>query len=629
MHSLVIVESSAKSKTIQEYLNNISTLKHLAPFKVVASLGHITDLPPKTLGVCTDTWELEYVPISSKLKVIKQIKEDIKNSKDVYIASDSDREGEAIAFHIQQTFKLKNPKRALFNEITKKALEHAILHPTIINQSLVSAQEARRALDRVVGFKLSPLLWKRFASSSLSAGRVQSVILRNIVERFKNYEEHSADTFWTVEGYFKIKSEKVSATLVMKSKKEKVKMEDPSLSLQILEEIKEHPKKDWTVVLETKESHKNPSAPYTTSVLQQEVYDTYKISSKTTMSLAQKLYESGYITYMRTDSVQISEDAHKMIKEYIENTYTSNHYNNRAFSSKQSNTQEAHECIRPTKISMHPSELADKDESMTPLHCKLYGIIWRKTVASQMIASTNTDVVYRIETTKKKYEFYGKLSFIQELGYLKVWSPSQAVEAESINKWKLVGSKNSAKAIKIIAQGNITKPDGLYNEASIIRWMEKEGIGRPSTYSTVIEKLFQKEYVVKGQNPIKVESVENYILDFSNASPEIISETEELQFGGTETDRYIPTKLGINVGVFLVENMNTIMDYKFTTTMEEQLDEISRSEKTKLEVLVPFYKTFVELLNRQDIAMKEYSLNNPKQAKDKSDLKPTNIIKFH
>jgi DNA topoisomerase-1 len=626
MHSLVIVESSAKSKTIQQYLNNSSALRKFAPFKVVASLGHITDLPAKTLGVCTDTWELEYVSIPTKLKVIKQIKEDIKNAKDVYIASDLDREGEAIAFHIQQTFKLKNPKRAIFNEITQKALEYAILNPTVINQSMVSAQEARRALDRVVGFKLSPLLWKRFASSSLSAGRVQSVLLRNIVERFNDYENHNAEIFWTIEGTFKIDNNDVEGVFVLKSKKDKVKFEEPSLSLQILEEIKETPKKDWKVLFELKESHKNPSAPYTTSALQQEVYETYKISSKTTMSLAQKLYESGYITYMRTDSVQISEDAHKMIKDYIENTYTSAYYSNRVFSSKQANTQEAHECIRPTKISLHPSELAEKDENMTPLHCKLYNIIWKKTVASQMISSTHADFIYRISTIRKEYEFYGKISFMQDLGYLKVWSPNQCLEIDKINKWKSVGNKNSAKAMTIKSKGNITKPEGLYNEASIIRWMEKEGIGRPSTYSTVIEKLFQKDYIIKGQNPIKIAKVEHYILDFTNDS-EITSETEDIQFGGTETDRYVPTNLGTNVSVFLLESMNTIMNYKFTTNMEEQLDEISRSEKTKLEVLAPFYKTFEELLNIQNASIKEYALANPKQVKDKSELKPTNIIK--
>lgn len=627
--SLVIVESSAKSKTIQKYLNQNGNLKSNGPYKVVASLGHIVDLPPKELGVNTDTWELSYETIRTKCKVIKQLKEEIQKSKEIYLATDPDREGEAIAWHLKNLLGLKCPKRVLFHEITPKALETAMTNPKVIDEDMVEAQESRRALDRIVGFKVSPLLWHRFTSPGLSAGRVQSVVLRNVVEKFQNYEKHVPESFWTMEGTFEVNKTSLEGDLVSKGTTKKMTFDEPSTSLQMLEAIqKQTSPSNWSISYELKTSHKSPSAPFTTSALQQEAYETFKIPAKSTMQLAQKLYEEGHITYMRTDSVNISKDARDMIQQYIIENYTESSYENRVFKSKVANAQEAHECIRPTHISKKSTDL---DDSMTPSHRKIYDLIWRRTVASQMVAATYVDVIYRIQSKLpifKDYEFYGKVSLLQDQGYLKVWAPKQKPDTEEIEQWKKkLGDKTPAKVYdtKIMSKGNITKPEGLYNESAIVKWMEREGIGRPSTYATIVDKLFDKGYVTKGANPLKTETVEHYVLE----NKEISTQEETLSFGGNEKDRFIPTSLGEGVYTYLIERLPKILNYKFTSQLEESLDEISRKEKTKKEVLSSFYQELEPIVEKEQQAMKEYRAAHKKEKKEKKPLAPkaSNIIK--
>lgn len=628
-HTLVIVESSAKCKTIQKYLNHNDKLKSNGPYKVVASLGHIVDLPPKELGVNTETWELSYETIRTKSKVVKQLKEEVKEASDVYLATDPDREGEAIAWHLKKRLGLTSPKRVLFHEITPKALEIAMLHPTVIDEEMVEAQESRRALDRMVGFKVSPLLWHRFTSPGLSAGRVQSVVLRNVVEKFQNYEKHIPESFWTMEGIFEINKISLQGDLVSKGTQKKIHFEEPSLSLKILEIIQQHLDTHWSISYELKTSHTNPSPPFTTSALQQEAYETYKIPAKSTMQLAQKLYEEGHITYMRTDSVNISKEAHENMKQYISTTYTEADYENRIYKSKVANAQEAHECIRPTKMSQTASGL---DENMTPSHRKIYDLIWRRTIASQMIAATYVDVIYRIQSKLpilSEYEFYGKISLLQEPGYLKVWMPKQLPSMELIEEWKkrIAGASRttSIHASKVMSKGNITKPEGLYNEAGVVRWMEKEGIGRPSTYATIVDKLFDKGYITKGANPLQTESIEHYILE----NKEISTQEETLQFGGNEKDRFIPTALGVNVYTYLIEHLPSILNYKFTSQLEESLDEISRKENTKKDVLTKFYQELEPIIEKELQAMKEYRSTNKKEKTEKKALAPkaSNVLK--
>lgn len=626
---LVIVESSAKSKTIQKYLNQSVALKSNGPYKVVASLGHVVDLPSKELGVDTATWELTYEAIHTKKKTLQQLKKDCKEAKQVFLATDPDREGEAIAWHLQRELHLSSPKRVLFHEITPKALEDAMLHPREIDMAMVASQESRRALDRVVGYKVSPLLWKRFTSPGLSAGRVQSVVLRSIVERFQQYESHVPETFWTVEGTFhtEYSNTPLEGSLLLQDTRKKATFEDPRIPVSLLEEV-QHNSQGWSITYELKTSHKHPSAPYTTSALQQEVYETYGIPAKSTMQLAQKLYESGWITYMRTDSVQLSHDAKSSIKDYILVAYSKEQYQNREFKSKVANAQEAHECIRPTEITRMPRDMTGED--WTPSHRKVYDIIWRKTVSSQMIGATYVDVHYTIRKETplfQPYVFMGKISLLQDPGYLVVWNPKAKPDTETIAHWKkqILTTKSSLVVMQTLqARGNMTKPEGLYHEPSIVKWMEREGIGRPSTYATILDKLFEKGYVSKGPNPQKTERVEHYLLE----EGQLTTQEEVLTMGGTEKDRFLPTSLGINITAYLEEHLPSLMNYEFTAQLEESLDKVSRKENTKTNLLTTFYQGFGPLLEKVHADRKEHATKKPKERKEKQPLAPkaSNIL---
>ena len=610
---LVIVESASKSKTIQKYLNK----KGDKTYKVIASLGHIVDLPPKKLGIDLESWELEYQPIPLKGKVIKQLKEEAKHATQIYLASDPDREGEAIAWHLKNVLKLEQPKRILFHEITEKAIQEAIQHPLEINMDLVNAQESRRALDRVVGFKLSPLLWKRFTGSGLSAGRVQSPALKTIVERYKQYESHVSEKFWTIEGTFNILKKELDMDLISRQTKKKEVFSDYDQSLSILQTLKDNDPIEWTLQIEFKTSLRNPSAPYTTSALQQDVYDTYGIPAKDTMKYAQALYEMGAITYMRTDSVQLSKDAKHVIKNYVIDRFGTDHHQDRFFKSKVANAQEAHECIRPTNIAFDISNLS-------PPQKKIYDIIWRKAVSSQMIPAEYMDVhIYATCPLEalKNYYFYGKVSYVQKLGYLKIWNPKAKEEHTEIAAWK---KPATISPLQYMSKGQITKPDGLYNEPMLIKWMEKEGIGRPSTYATIVTKLFEKGYVSKGPNPIKSECIQHAILQ----NKEIQTQEETITFGGTEKDRFIPSSIGIQIVDYLDTYFENLMDYPFTAHLEDQLDQISRKEMSKQTLLTNFYKTLETNIKIVEKERKEYSKSNPKP-KTKKEVEPTktNILK--
>jgi DNA topoisomerase I len=589
---LVIVESASKTKSIQKYLG--------PDYKVVASLGHIMNLPPKALGLDTTTWELTYEPIPTKLKTLKQLKAYAKEAYEVYLASDPDREGEAIAYHLAQALKLTKPKRILFHEITKKAVLEAMQSPGTIDTALVAAQQSRQALDRLVGWKVSPLLWKRFTAKGLSAGRVQSVALKAIVERFQDYESHQAEKFWNLEGTFHIKEKELETTLYS-NKGTKLTYESLEDATKILTFLQKK-KLKWQVQVEQNKSFRNPSPPYTTSALQQDVYQTFHIPAKETMKIAQALYEAGHITYMRTDSTNLSQEAKTHIQTYLEQHYP-HHHQERSFKSKVANAQEAHEAIRPTRFDTEP-------QSLTPPQKKIYDLIWRRTVASQMVPAEYCDFTFTLTApTFKDYAFIGKLSYVNKLGYLKVWKPNQK---EECTHWQ-AGETPTPVPLRFTAKGNITKPEGLYNEGSLIKWMEKEGIGRPSTYASIVDKLFERTYIEKGANPLRSETLTHTTLD---ASTNQLSHSEEvINRGGTETDRFLPTPLGTQVAHYIQSVFPQMMDYTFTSHLEEQLDQVSRKELEKNNLLTRFYNELEPALAAADKERKAHAKEEKAKAK--------------
>ncbi len=617
---LVIVESSSKSKTIQKYLAQSKVAQKIGKFKVVASLGHIVDLPVKELGVDTDQWKLTYEPIAKKDKLIRDLRKMAKDAKQVYLASDPDREGEAIAWHLQNTLKIKDGMRITFHEITPKAIEAALLQPRKLDMPLIDAQESRRALDRIVGYKVSPLLWHRFATGSLSAGRVQSVALAEIVKRYQDYQKHAPEPFWNLEGIFELYKTTLESKLYYKKEQTIHAFQDKTQVQHMLKELK-HPV-EWGFQFEKKIAKTNPSAPYTTSALQQEAYERYGIPAKQTMSYAQNLYEKGYITYMRTDSVQLSAEAKEQIHEYLREAFNEEAVVDRSFKNKVANAQEAHECIRPSNFDV--TRDAIQEEEFKPGHLKIYDLIWRKAIASQMPPAEYIQYHFKITNPRdiyKDYEFHGKVSFLNKLGFLEIWQPQQKLQHSEIEKWDKLLQKTSfpIKFVKALANGDVSRAVNLYNEPQIIQWMEKEGIGRPSTYSTILDKLFTKGYIIKGSSPPTIIQVENYLFE-KNA----LSQTEEtLQVGGKEKDRFIPSSLGERVVEYIHHVLPDILNKTFTAEMEENLDKISRNEISKNSVLSTFYKSF-EIQIKE--AQKEQKAHQGEK-KPATERKPTNILK--
>jgi DNA topoisomerase-1 len=590
--NLVIVESAAKAKTIAKYLNETSELKTLGSFKVIASFGHINDLPPKELGIDKNKWTATYVPLDSKKKVIADIKKEAKKAKRIYIASDLDMEGEAIANHLRHTLGLgaNDYERITFNEITKSALRDAVLHPRRINMDMVHAQEARRFMDRVVGYELSPLLWRRFATSRLSAGRVQSVALKMIVDKEAETRQHEPEPYWNMRGEFKV----ASAPDVVLSAKTEATWDSEKDITKVINFLSRKSRQQWNATF-SREAKRNPSAPFVTSSLQQEAYSRLGLHAKRTMQIAQVLYEAGHITYMRTDSPTISLQAQDAIVEFIKDKYGADHVLTRTFKSKAANAQEAHECIRPTKITVTSGDLDDVDA----IHKKLYDLIWRRAVASQMIHATYSELVYVITTNDFSEEFKGKHELLISPGYLKVYDPSAAKTADMKSRDKLEKLVDEGALVTVVpqsfvAKGDVTRPPPLYNEPMLVKALEKEGIGRPSTYAAIIDKLFAKGYVLKGMNPA---SKTVHVKTFSWAKGASVKDDEEtIVVGGTDSDKYISTSLGERVSEYVSGIVPFLVQKKFTSEMEKELDLISDGHKNKKAVLDEFYTPFSDAI---------------------------------
>lgn len=589
-YNLVIVESAAKGKTIEKYLNSIPELSDFGNFKVLACFGHIRDLPKKELGINEETWEIKYVLLDKK-DILKRLKQSASNAKKVFIASDMDLEGNAIAFHLREYLRLKRKdyERITFNEITKKALKDAFLKGGDINMNEVHAQETRRVLDRLVGYKLSPLLWNRFNNNYLSAGRVQSVALKIIIDRKKEVINHNYNSYWVCHGTFKWNVDLVG---IYYKNNQLMKLEqkiDVDNLLKDLIKIKE-----WDIKFKSKDSIRNPSPPFTTSSLQQDAYIHFKYSPKQTMAIAQELYENGFITYMRTDSVNLSKDAQNAVLKYIRESVGQEYAHFRIFSNKNDNAQEAHEAIRPSKIDLTPELFSTNDKSRQNIN--IYELIWKRTISSQMSSAIYLQIDYNIYNNDLM--FIGQIMILKELGFLKILKKDETIDNEKLKYWDELIDTDKCSVISYDFKSEIENPKPLYDEASIIKKLEKVGIGRPSTYVSILEKLYNKNYIIKGNLEEKQIESENY--KWTSKNKKILT-TKNIHKINKKTDKkMISTELGELISDFIESIFPELLDSKFTADIENTLDDISENKINKTTVLTNFYRPFKEMLGKVD-----------------------------
>ncbi|MCW3070255.1 MAG: topA [Bacteroidetes bacterium] len=565
--NLVIVESPAKAKTIEGFLGEGYTVK--------SSFGHVRDLAKKGLGVDIENKFTPNYEISpDKAKVVAELKKLAKAADMVWLATDEDREGEAISWHLYESLNLTDAKtkRIVFHEITKPAIKNAIANPRTIDKHLVDAQQARRILDRLVGFELSPVLWKK-VRPSLSAGRVQSVAVRLIVEREREVMSFKSTSSYKVVANFTSGNSNIKAEL----NKKFVSHEEAKAFLQKCEAA------DFTIdTIETKPSKKSPSAPFTTSTLQQEASRKLGFSVAQTMVVAQRLYESGKITYMRTDSVNLSETAINQAKAAITGNYGEKYLNIRQYKTKSKGAQEAHEAIRPTYIE---NQTIDGDSADK----RLYDLIWKRTISSQMSDAEleKTTAVITVSGATEKFVAQGEV--LKFDGFLKVYLEGTDEEDEDNQEGMLppmkVGEKLGVNEIN--ATQRFTHYPARYTEASLVKKLEELGIGRPSTYAPTISTIQKREYVVKEDR----EGVErNYnVISLKNKQ---IAEEVRTERTGAEKSKMFPTDIGMVVNDFLLKEFPQIMDFNFTAKVEEEFDEIAEGKINWTKMLADFYKPF-------------------------------------
>jgi DNA topoisomerase I len=575
--NLVIVESPAKAKTIGKFLGK--------EFHVASSMGHIRDLEKKDFGIdIQNKYQPKYVVSDDKKKVVAELKKLTKDAEVVWLASDEDREGEAIAWHLQQELKLKpeNTRRIVFHEITKDAILNAIDHPRSIDINLVNAQQARRVLDRIVGFEVSPVLWKK-VKPSLSAGRVQSVAVRLIVEREREIMNFVSVSSFRVTAVFTTRladgtDSEVKAELSRRFEKE-------SQALQFLELCKDAV---FTIAdISRKPTKRSPAPPFTTSTLQQEASRKLGFSVSQTMSIAQKLYEAGRITYMRTDSVNLSTLALNTTAQKITELHGEKYVKTRQYKTRTKGAQEAHEAIRPTYIQEEtiPGTVQEK---------KLYELIWKRTIASQMEDAVLEKTVITINHSKSPEKFTATGEMIVFDGFLKVYMESTDEDTGTGSGQLLlpmVRVNDRLTPIGIQATEKFTQRPPRYTEASLVKGLEELGIGRPSTYAPTITTIQNREYVVKEDRPGKERSFRQFDL-----TDHTISAFVKTEITGAEKSKLFPTDIGIVVTDFLTDNFNQIMDYHFTASVELELDEIAEGNKIWYDVIDRFYQPFHEII---------------------------------
>ena len=565
--NLVIVESPAKAKTIEKFLGK--------DFQVESSFGHIADLPSKELGVNVEGDFLpNYIVSTDKKAVVKKLKDLAKKADTVWLASDEDREGEAIAWHLAEQLKLKdeNTKRIVFHEITKKAILKAVENPRDINYNLVNAQQARRVLDRLVGYELSPVLWRK-VKGGLSAGRVQSVAVRLIVER-----EREIENFKPVASY-RVDAEFINAN----GKKFKAKLGKNFTSKEEAEAfLQSCVNANFSVEdLQKKPAKKSPAAPFTTSTLQQEASRKLGFPVAKTMMMAQRLYEAGLITYMRTDSVNLSDDAKNAAQEEITSSYGVAYSTPRNFSTKSKGAQEAHEAIRPTNMSIHTVSV-DYDQD------RLYALIWKRTIASQMSDAQLERTNVKINNTNNSKLFTANGEVITFEGFLKVYL--EGTDNEDDEQAGMLPKLEVSEQLTnefITATERYTKAPYRFSEAALVKRLEELGIGRPSTYAPTISTIQRREYIQKGA----VEGKERNYLQMTLKSNSVTSETLTEKVG-SDKGKLVPTDIGNIVNDFLVANFSNILDFGFTAKVESEFDEIADGKEDWTAMIKDFYKDF-------------------------------------
>ncbi len=563
---LVIVESPAKANTIKKYLGNKS--------KVVASMGHIRDLPKSKLGInIENNFEPEYINIRGKAKLINSLKKDAKNAKKVYLATDPDREGEAIAWHLAYILGIDENStcRVTFNEITKDAVKKGINNPRKIDLNLTDAQQARRVLDRIVGYKISPVLWKK-VKRGLSAGRVQSVAVRLIVEREEEIEKFIPEEYWNINLKASDKKTKTifNCKFIGKSGK-KIELHSKDEVDSILKALE---KAKYKVVdVKKGERKRNPAPPFTTSTLQQDASRKLNFAIKKTMSIAQGLYEgvklpeygsTGLITYMRTDSTRISNEAREAAKEYIVKTYGENFYENRFYRTK-SDAQDAHEAIRPSHIELTPDLIKD---SLTSDQYKLYKLIYNRFMASQMAAAIYDTVTVAIDAND--YNFRANGQTMKFKGYMSLYVENE--EKEEFEKIPELEVGEEVKKEELESKQSFTEPPARYTEATLVKTLEEKGIGRPSTYAPTITTILTRRYIEKVQKQL------------------------------------IPTDLGKIVNKLLIENFGDIINVEFTAKMEEEFDKVAEGTEKWKKVISEFYTPFEQIVEKVEKELEHVKL---------------------
>ena len=571
--NLVIVESPAKARTIEKFLGK--------NYSVASSFGHVADLPSKKLGVDVQgDFSPDYQVLEDKKKIIKDLKYKIKQSKMVWLASDEDREGEAIAWHLKQQLELQEEqtKRIVFHEITKKAIQKAIANPRKINADMVDAQQARRVLDRLVGYELSPVLWKK-VKMGLSAGRVQSVAVRLIVEKEVSIVNFNIQEFYKIAAHFLNKEHKLFKAQVSE------KIQTQKEALDLLEKIKTGSFK--VLDLQKKPAKKSPAPPFTTSTLQQEASRKLHFSVSRTMQVAQRLYESGFITYMRTDSFNLSSEAKQSAATQIHQIYGENYVHVRNFKTKSKSAQEAHEAIRPTDMAKQ-SITVDNDQN------RLYNLIWKRTIASQMANAQLEKTHVKISHSNMDRLFTAHGEMIKFDGFLKVYLEGRDdEEPEQAGMLPKLAIGDSLVYKEITATQSFTKPPYRFTEASLVKKLEELGIGRPSTYAPTISTIQKRGYVEKGQ----IEGYERKYTQFTLQNAEIQKQILK-EKTGSDKGKLVPTDMGNIVNDFLVDHFKDILDFGFTANLEMDFDKIAQGKVQWKKMVKRFYQDFHPVVNK-------------------------------
>lgn len=587
--NLVIVESPAKAKTIEKFLGK--------DYSVKSSFGHIRDLPKKGINIDIEhDFAPTYAVPADKAKVVKELKTAAKGAT-VWLASDEDREGEAISWHLCEALGLKpeNTKRIVFHEITKTAIEHAVANPRTVDIKLVEAQQARRILDRIVGYELSPVLWRKIRPG-LSAGRVQSVAVRLIVEREREIKEFESEGNYKVIGTFHSGKEDFDAELT-------TRLDDIKHTKKFLEDAAEA---TYTVTsIDQKPGTRSPGAPFTTSTLQQEAARKLGFSVKQTMTLAQRLYESGHITYMRTDSTTLSGQAIKSAEDYIKKQYGADYHQVRQYKTKKAGAQEAHEAIRPTHFD---KTTAGQDESQK----KLYSLIWKRALASQMASATVDKTDVTITISNRKETFIAKGEVLKFDGFIKVYGGGKE---DSILPALTEGQTVADR--QIVAKETFSRPPARYSEAALVSKLEDLGIGRPSTYAPTISTIQTRGYVERADVEGKTREVT--ILELKNKK---ISEKTEEENYAADRNKLLPTSVADVTTDFLVKHFAPIVDYDFTAKAEDGFDLVADGKESWVKMLKDFYKDFHPLVIKSADVSREETSQARKLGNDPKDGRP-------